>query len=321
MTKSNSSGIHIDILRGTSTGSYHSDGSSNDDCDGYSLKSGVSRSHCYSIFFLNLLGLYAFFVTRYLFAQQRKSIEEYGKDDATLRDCMDSDGGIWHPQQNLLERSNHHKENVSVDYRVLCTSVEKRIAWGSYKLRCNDLKRWTDVCAPNVDVTVGVSIEQLHEQWSKKPNNTKKDMVQGGDMDRKDTFFNATIFIKSLSRKNFSQFGNKYIDIVDEYNWQAEKVPTDFHLIFQTRWQGPSLFPNHTSSVVEHWYNSYPSDMVNHGYPEYIPSVEQKSSRHLKIATIWNTRRSHDPTEGGCPAMNVPGVKYSCLDKVIRQLV
>jgi len=75
------------------------------------------------------------------------------------------------------------------------------------------------------------------------------------------------------------------------------------------------MYPNHTSSAVEHWYNSYPSDMVNPGDPEYIPTTEQKSLRRLHIASIWNTRRGHDPTEGGCPKHNVPGVKYDCIDK------
>jgi len=130
-----------------------------------------------------------------------------------------------------------------------------------------------------------------------------------------DVFYDATIFIKSMSRKDFPQFGNKFIDIVDEYNWKEDKIPLDMHLILQTSWQGQSMYPNHSSSVVEHWYNSYPSDMVNGGYPEFIPPIDQKSSRRLRIATIWNTKRSHDPTEGGCPTLKIRGVKYDCLDK------
>merc|ERR1712137_644926 len=108
--------------------------------------------------------------------------------------------------------------------------------------------------------------------------------------------FDSTIFIKSMSKRPFPQWGNKYVDIVDEYNWKAENVPLEMHLILQTKYQGEVMYPNHTSTVIEHWYNSYPDDMVNGGYPEYIPSIQQKSSRRLHIATVWNTRRSHDPT-------------------------
>jgi len=118
-----------------------------------------------------------------------------------------------------------------------------------------------------------------------------------------------------MSTRNYSQFGNKFIDMVDEYNWKEEMIPPEMHLLLQTRWQGQSVYPNRTSSVVEHWYNSYPSDMTNAGYPKDVPSVAQKSWRRLNIATIWNTKRSHDITEGGCPNTKIPGVKYHCIDK------
>eukprot|EP00531_Pseudo-nitzschia_arenysensis_P002423 CAMPEP_0116120202 /NCGR_PEP_ID=MMETSP0329-20121206/3053_1 /TAXON_ID=697910 /ORGANISM="Pseudo-nitzschia arenysensis, Strain B593" /LENGTH=299 /DNA_ID=CAMNT_0003613963 /DNA_START=601 /DNA_END=1500 /DNA_ORIENTATION=- len=130
-----------------------------------------------------------------------------------------------------------------------------------------------------------------------------------------DMNYDATIFIKSMSKKSFPQFGNKFVDLVDEYNWKEEKIPPEMHLILQTEWQGELMYPNHTSSVVEHWYNSYPSDMVNEGYPEFIPSINQKSPRQLHIATVWNTKRSHDPSEGGCPALSISGAKYDCVDK------
>ncbi len=281
----------------------------------------TSRSSACLFFIIGFLGLYSFSVSRYLLIQQELSLSQYG-DSATLRRCVESAGGLWTPEDNLLTRRlNTQKKNVPVDYRVLCTSVEKRIAWGSYKLRCNDLKRWVDVCVPNVDMTVGVSLEYLHERWSNKPNATTKsagaqfDFPIGIKHDI-DMNYDATIFIKSMSKKPFPQFGKKFVDVVDEYNWKEENIPSDVHLILQTEWQGELMYPNHNSSVVEHWYNSYPSDMVTGGYPEYIPSINQKSPRQLHIATIWNTRRSHDPSEGGCPTLSISGVKYDCVDKV-----
>eukprot|EP00533_Pseudo-nitzschia_delicatissima_P004120 CAMPEP_0116086980 /NCGR_PEP_ID=MMETSP0327-20121206/5133_1 /TAXON_ID=44447 /ORGANISM="Pseudo-nitzschia delicatissima, Strain B596" /LENGTH=474 /DNA_ID=CAMNT_0003578045 /DNA_START=82 /DNA_END=1506 /DNA_ORIENTATION=+ len=287
----------------------------------HSVKIGTSRPSSCAILILGLLGLYSFSVSRYLCNQQELSLIQYGESDATLRRCVDSADGLWTPQENYMTRpSNMHKKNASVDFRILCTSVEKRIAWGSYKLRCNDLKRWVDVCVPNVDITVGVSIEQLHERWSNKPNETKiiKSSQVGSitpSANDNDIYYDSTIFIKSMSKKSFPQFGNKFVDLVDEYNWKEKNIPREMHLILQTKWQGQLMYPNHTSSVVEHWYNSYPSDMVNDGYPEYVPSIVQQSSQRLHIATIWNTRRSHDPSEGGCPTLSISGVKYDCVDK------
>lgn len=286
-----------------------------------SLKVGTSRPSSFGLVILGLLGLYSLAASRYLFIQQERSLIHYGENDATLRRCIDSADGLWTPQENYLHPSNMHKKNVSIDYRIMCTSVERRISWGSYKLRCNDLKRWADVCVPNVDITIGISIEQLHRRWSNKANETKSITTfrvgsTTTSTSNEDVFYNATIFIKSMSRKNFTQFGKKFIDMVDEYKWKEEKIPPDMHLILQTSWQGQSMYPNLTSSVVEHWYNSYPSDMANGGYPDYVPSIDQKSSRRLHIATVWNTKRSHDPTEGGCPTISVSGVKYDCIDKV-----
>ncbi|VEU42357.1 unnamed protein product [Pseudo-nitzschia multistriata] len=292
--------------------------------DAYSLRSGVARLDICSVLVLCLVGFYSLLANTYLFQQHESSLLLHDENDATLQQCLDSAGGLWTPQENnaiYQYDGDLHRKNISTDFRILCTSLNKRITWGSYRLRCNDLKRWTDVCAPNVDITVGVSIEQIHSMWGKKAHDIKNNSISrigpnnNDSMNVDDIFYNATIFVKSLSRKEFPQFGNKFIDLVDEYRWKAENIPLDMHLIFQTSWQGPTLFPNHSSSVVEHWYNSYPSDMTNLGDPEYLPSIEQKSPRHLNIATIWNTRRSLDPTEGGCPRLKTPNVKYSCIDK------
>ena len=336
MIKSDRTGTNVAIGSGTKSSSNSSISScrtDNSNGGALSLKSGATRSSvstCALKIILGLLGLYSLGVSKYLIVQQDILLTHYGENDATLRRCVDSADGLWTPQENyFIHQSNMHKKNEPVDFRILCTSVNKRISWGSYKLRCNDLKRWADKCVPNVDITVGVSIEQLHERWAKKPNSSNNNTSEIGrsipnsspnGTSYNDIFYNATIFIKSMSRKEFPQFGKKFIDIVDEYSWKEEKIPPEMHLILQTRWQGPLMYPNHSSSVVEHWYNSYPSDMVRSGYPEYIPSITQKSSHRLRIATIWNTRRSHDPTEGGCPTLKIPGVTYDCLDKVSLSL-
>mmetsp|Transcript_19653 Transcript_19653/g.54869 ORF Transcript_19653/g.54869 Transcript_19653/m.54869 type:complete len:480 (-) Transcript_19653:166-1605(-) len=317
MAKPVVTGIPADALNRTNSAFSLTD-TSND--ESYTSKSSVIRLHTFSILILGVLGLYSLWVSKHLLAEQELSLLVYGENDATLRRCLDMAGGLWTPQENnAIHRytKKKPKKNVPIDFRILCTSLDKRISWGSYKLRCNDLKRWADVCAPNVEITVDVSIEELHERWGNNITNEANitEIHREGHSKDIDIIYNSTIFVKSLSRRDCPQFGKKYIDVVDEYNWKQENIPLDMHLIFQTKWQGPALYPNHSFSVVEHWYNSYPSDMTNLGDPEYIPPVEQKSSHRLNIATIWNTRRSHDPTEGGCPRLSIPGVKYSCLDK------
>ena len=321
MIGNRTSGTNLDIGSGTNGDIIHENSS---DKDYHSRKILTTRSSLCAVGILGVLGLYSFSVTKYLFLQHEKSLTKFGEYDVILRRCVDSAGGLWSPDENYwTHESNVHRRNESIDFRILCTSVNKRISWGSYKLRCNDLKRWSNMCAPKVDITVGISIEQLHDRWSNQLNANKANITSrpGPILSSKNTsyhddFYDATIFIKSKSMEDFPQFGNKFIDLVDEYKWKEEEIPPDMHLILQTKWQGKAMYPNHTSSVVEHWYNSYPSDMLKQGYPEYIPSVAQKSSRRLQIASIWNTRRGHDPTEGGCPALKIPGVKYYCIDKV-----
>lgn len=255
----------------------------------------------YSIIIRSLVGiiiLYSLVTSiQFLIIQQDSSpYNNFINDrESTLRYCQES--GLWLPEENfpphIISSSNRSS------FRLLCTSLEKRIVWGSYKLRCDDLKRWADKCAPDVDITTGVSIEQLHERWGEKSNEKKsKNNTQVGPSNGTNTdidfFYNATIFIKSMSKRDYPQFGKKFIDMVDEYNWKESKIPPEMHLILQTKWQGQEVYPNHNFSAVEHWYNSYPADMIGSGdYPMYIPPIIQKSSRRLRIASIWNTRRSH----------------------------
>lgn len=174
--------------------------------------------------------------------------------------------------------------------------------------------------------------------------------------------YDATIFVKSMSKYDHRQYGRRFIDLVDEYNWQAHDVPQHkYELILQTPWQGLVLFPRHKSTVVEHWFNSYPLDMImtsivngtgtetrknTQNIPLGMPIIRSKDSpiinggvsegatvhtdisrstqRHVvRFATVWNTRRTADPYEGGCPILddnlmqggsNDIKVTYDCLD-------
>jgi hypothetical protein len=125
--------------------------------------------------------------------------------------------------------------------------------------------------------------------------------------------YNASVFVKSYPNSSLPLYGKMFMDVVDEYWVPDEEVPDNVDLILQTKWQGEDLFPSHNYSVVEHWYNSFPADMALDSEPVEMPTIDDKP--HLKIATIWNTRRSHDPTEGGCPELSTNNVSYHCLDK------
>jgi hypothetical protein len=125
--------------------------------------------------------------------------------------------------------------------------------------------------------------------------------------------YDASIFVKSYPNISLPMYGKMFMDVVDEY-WVADnEIPPFVELILQTKWQGEDVFSSHNYSVVEHWYNSYPADMALTGMPEFIPPIHDKPN--LQIATVWNTRRGHDPTEGGCPKVISENVSYYCLDK------
>lgn len=191
-------------------------------------------------------------------------------------------------------------------FRILCTATRRKINWGSFELRCRDLKVWASRCAKDVFIQTSASFQDFERlRWVRS--------ILGELSEEEKVVYNASIFVKSYPNSSLPIYGNMFMDVVDEYWVPDEEVPPYVDLILQTKWQGEDLFPSHNYSVVEHWYNSFPADMALAGDPEVVPPIVDKS--HLKIATIWNTRRSHDPTEGGCPKVSTDDVSYYCLDK------
>jgi len=194
-------------------------------------------------------------------------------------------------------------------FRILCTSTRKRMKWGSYQLRCRDLKAWAQKCTKNVQMVTNISFEDIQRlRWLR--------YIFGQVAEEEKIAYNTTIFVKSFPEKweVLPLYGNMYVDMVDEYGYSDEDITTDVQLILQTEWQGSQIFPSHNYSVVEHWYNSFPADMALSGPPEYVPSVSQKSN--ITIATVWNTKRLAEPTEGGCPKLlSSINVSYECLDR------
>jgi hypothetical protein len=233
-------------------------------------------------------------------------------DNSTPTSCLQSESN----RIDISER-HHHLGDANVTakpfkdglFRILCTSTRRKIKWGSYQLRCRDLKAWAHKCTNNVRLSTDIPFEDIQRpRWIR--------YIFGELVEEENVNYNATIFVKSFpgAKKILPLYGNIYVDLVDEYGYADEDIPRDMHLILQTRWQGEEMYPNHNFSVVEHWYNSYPADMMsNSGRSEYIPTISNQST--INIATVWNTKREKEPTEGGCPKLNATEVTYNCLDQ------
>ncbi|KAL3914538.1 MAG: hypothetical protein SGILL_006068, partial [Bacillariaceae sp.] len=193
-------------------------------------------------------------------------------------------------------------------YRILCTATRRKINWGSYELRCRDLEIWAKRCAPNVLIQTGRSFQDFERlRWFRSKI--------GQMIPEEQIYYNASIFVKSYPNSSLPLYGKMFMDMVDEYWVPDSEIPPYVELILQTKWQGDELFSTHNYSVVEHWYNSYPADMaISSGDPDDVPKIEDEEKIH--IATVWNTRRSHDPTEGGCPKLQLEDdTSYYCIDK------
>ena len=233
-------------------------------------------------------------------------------------------------------------------FRILCTSTNRKIEWGSYQIRCRDLKSWAERCTAagsgssggkgGVYVVTDLSFSDMYRRrWIR--------WWLGQLRDEEQYRYDATIFVKafpSLNRLLPKVFGdNLFVDLVDEYKYQDDEIPRQYKLIAQTSWQGHEKFPNHQTSTVEHWYNSYPKDMLksekhstgkrnkNNGnydddYPDGMPAIvdindtEDSQRSCLHFATIWNTKRDKGPHEGGCPILSEKhsslNITYDCLD-------
>jgi hypothetical protein len=206
--------------------------------------------------------------------------------------------------ENALLHVKRKQRKESGVMNILCTVVKAQITWGSYRIRCEDLKTWSKQCAPGVNITTGYSIEQILE------------------MDPKQHDFDSTMLVKKVpasSRlKTFPEsLGDIYIDLVDDYTMESWMIPRSWHVITQTSRQ-KSIFPQHGLSVVEHWYNSYPSDMTKQDdeQPDHpIPTIKEDNTKPLRMASVWNVVGK----KGRCPALpyriDEKSVTYDCINQ------
>jgi hypothetical protein len=170
---------------------------------------------------------------------------------------------------------------LQTKYRILCTSDARSLEAGSYQARCVMFKHWVDRCAPSVDLVLGeVSSRDSRVQY------------------------NATMFVKGMPPVSQPNLGMVVIDVVDRFELSEDTVPTQFGVIVQNTMH-ETKFPNHTTHVVEHFFGSYPLDMIV-DEPEYIPPIRQSST--LKVGTVCSSCKA--PKLG-----KATGINFTMIDE------
>ena len=124
-----------------------------------------------------------------------------------------------------------------------------------------------------------------------------------------ETTYDATVSIKAPFYQPGTKFGKLYLDVVDDYKIKERKVDPTVDVIVQNKLHANDIFPNRKHHVVEHWYNSYPQDMMSEQPVFEIPNINTADT--LNIATVWTNKK--EP----CPTLHpMPNVTYKCIDEI-----
>jgi len=173
-------------------------------------------------------------------------------------------------------------------YRILCTSIPTLMVFGSFQIRCRDFKRYTEQWYPNI--TVGA---------------VKLEEASGN--------YDASIGCKWPIPLQNSSFGRLYVDIIDQKQLQDEAyVPKSHGVFVQNRFQA-EMFPNRTTYLVPHWFNSFPADTEAEPYLP-VPQIRELSAEEpLRVATIWTkTKLELDYCDTVRPQF---ATNYTCLSQ------
>lgn len=177
-------------------------------------------------------------------------------------------------------------------FDILCTSSKSRMTTGSYKIRCEDFKKITEHCGETARVFL-LSHEEVLEGRSHPP--------------RADKFFNATITVKQKLQPD-PRFGVIFLDVVDKYLLGDEIFDVDVEYIVQNEDHGQDKFFGEKFHVIEHWYNSFPADMLSNSTVPVFDLPQIKSGASIRMATVWNNKKET------CPTMPVSAnIKYDCI--------
>jgi len=155
-------------------------------------------------------------------------------------------------------------------YNILCTTVQRQMTWGSFAIRCKDLKTWAERCAPTVNIHL-VPFESV--------SRLKHNDTSFGN-------FDATISVKGTFKYLDPFFGTIYIDVVDAYKIKQKSISKWVHVIVQNQLHASAVFPKRKSHVVGHWFNSYPADMITDNPVHKIPKI-LPGDTSLRMATVW----------------------------------
>jgi hypothetical protein len=187
-------------------------------------------------------------------------------------------------------------------YKILCTTDNHRIKWGSYLIRCRDLKQWSERCAKDVQIYM-LSHEQVQHRRDKKTEEAERKLGL--------KVFDATVSIKQPLAPD-QRFGRMFLDVVDNYEITTANVSAGVEVIVQNDYHAHDKFADRKYYVVEHWYNSFPLDMLSDSdVPAFdLPAIEHVTT--LKMATVWTNKLQPCPTLSPEPS----DVTYYCIDEV-----
>eukprot|EP00980_Cylindrotheca_fusiformis_P016223 scaffold4823_cov57-Cylindrotheca_fusiformis.AAC.1 len=232
--------------------------------------------------------------------------------------------------------TSNSKNNNNNQYKILCTTDNVRMQWGSYIIRCQDLKTWSKRCAKDVQI-ITLSHEQIHGMLKNKKNNKRNPPLEllnhiNATVSIKKPFHPPPTTSKTFRRKNM--FGRMFLDVVDNYDITTHNITTtnnkddDLEIIVQNDYHGQDMFYDRKYHVVEHWYNSFPLDMLSSNddddssngipttfdLPQIRPISDDNDNSYLEMATIWTNQLQPCPSFLQQPLR----VHYHCIDETYK---
>eukprot|EP00980_Cylindrotheca_fusiformis_P017287 scaffold5347_cov130-Cylindrotheca_fusiformis.AAC.9 len=196
--------------------------------------------------------------------------------------------------------------NDSKKYKILCTAGNHGMEWGSYIIRCRDLKIWAKRCAKAVQI-ITLSHEQIRRSRA-------RELIFGRMSELED--INATVSIK----KPFApkpQFGRMFLDVVDNYDISTLDIDAGVEVIVQNEYHAHDKFNDRKYHVVEHWYNSFPLDMLSDSIAPAFPLPQIRTVNNhtsLEMATIWTNHLHPCASFSKEPS----GTNYHCIDETYK---
>ncbi|CAJ1948387.1 unnamed protein product [Cylindrotheca closterium] len=183
-------------------------------------------------------------------------------------------------------------------FQILCTTTRRYVKVGSYKIRCHTFKRLAEHFGKNVEVTV-VPQDQLYPEW------------KGDNAELVAKKFDATVVIKRAIPPE-ERFGKMFMDVVDSYTITHENLDPAYDAIVQSIHHGNDIFSNRTFHVVEHWYNSFPQDMMASTDLPVVPLPPVHPVEVLKLGTLWTNEDEE------CAYLHSPSMQYTCISEKYR---